>query len=72
MPESSHIRIPHEFPHVCNKLLSLVANHLSIVFSNRRISDALKEFNALFTLQVLKVTILFNEVLLHRRDLLIL
>jgi hypothetical protein len=65
VPVSSHIRIPHEFPHVSNKLLSLIANHLSIVFSDGRVTDALKEFNALFTLQVLKVAILLDEILLH-------
>ena len=72
MLEASHIRIPHELPHVCNELLSLVGNHLSLVLSDGRVTDALEEFDALFTLQVLKVTILLDEVLLHGGDLLIL
>lgn len=72
MLETSRIRIPHEFPHVCNELLSLVGNHLALVLSDGRVTDALKEFDALFTLQVLKVTILFDEVLLHGGNLLIL
>ena len=72
MLEASHIRIPHEFSHVCNELLSLVGDHFSLVPSDGRVTDALKEFYSLFTLQVLKVAILLDEVLLHGGDLLIL
>ena len=72
MLETSHIRIPHEFSHVCNEFLSLVGDHLSLILSDGRVTDALEEFYSLFTLQVLKVAILLDEVLLHGGDLLIL
>jgi hypothetical protein len=53
MLKAFNVCVSHEFSHLCDEILSLLANFLSGFLSDRRITNALEEFNALLTFKVL-------------------
>ena len=63
--ESLNITISHELLHLSHKLSSLVLDRIDSTLCDRGISNALEEFDALFSLKVFEMAILLDEVLLH-------
>lgn len=67
--EALYITVPHEFLDLCDELCSLVLYRTYGVPCDWGITNALEEFDAFFSLQVLEMTVLLDEVLLHHSHL---
>lgn len=61
-----------ELTSVRNELRALIINRSDGVIGDGRVTHALEELNAFFSLKILKVAVFFDEVLLLSRELLIL